>query len=99
MLLPRFVDRLLNQRQQGIGIVRLAEIVVAARGARAADDVGVLHSTDDDHWNVACLVVVYQFAAELEAIDVGQSQIEQDDAGASVRANSNACSPFSATEV
>lgn len=60
----RFADSLLNQHQQGIGIIRLANVVATAGGPRTADNIRPHHPADDDHGNIEGLRIVEYLAAD-----------------------------------
>ena len=72
-----FLDCLVDQYEQGVGVVWLADIVAAAGRAAVADDVGTLHAAEDDDRDVAGGWVVDQLLADGQAARVGQAQVQE----------------------
>ena len=70
-----------DQDQQGIGIIRLAKIIMAARGAATAKNVGPLHAGQNNHGNGTRFQIVGQLFAYRDSVGVGQVQIQQDQRG------------------
>ena len=77
LLLHPTLDGLLNEHQEGIGVVGLANEVLTAGRAALANDIGSLHTADNDHGDVASLGTIDQLLANRETVHAGKPQIEQ----------------------
>lgn len=74
-------ERILHEHEQGVGIVRLAQIKAAARGSYPADYFRMFHAAENHDRDVTGAAVVGKLLTNCETIDVRQAKIEHDQVG------------------
>ena len=73
-----FADGLANQCQQGVGVVRLVDKIVATGCPATPENIRLLHAAENNHRYAAGLHRVGQTLADREPVHVGKTKVQQD---------------------